>query len=184
MNSCQLEHDWFSRPLPTNVHVGEGSFLYSSFAFVHCKSQVPYGVRIGRHTGIYNGTFFDLGPHGQVEIGDYCSLVGVIFATDSKVSIGDFSFIAHEVVIADNEWAIAGFHSPPRSPAIALMGPASGRVNIGTNVWIGAQAAVVGSVTVGDGAIIGAAAVVRQDVPPYTVWAGNPARKVRDLPRG
>jgi acetyltransferase-like isoleucine patch superfamily enzyme len=184
MISRYLEHDWFSWPLPENVQIGEGSFLYSSFAFIHFKSHMPHGVCIGRHSGIYNGTFFDLGPSGQVEIGDYCSLVGVIFATGSKVSIGDFSFIAHEVVIADSDWDLAGFHSPPRSPAIALVGPASGRVNIGANVWIGAQAAVVGSVTVGDGAIIGAAAIVRQDVPPYTVWAGNPARKVRDLPRG
>lgn len=54
-----------------------------------------------------------------------------------------------------------------------------GAVNIGNDVWVGDQAMIAPGVTVGDGAVIGARALVRQDVPPYAVVAGHPARIVR-----
>lgn len=50
-----------------------------------------------------------------------------------------------------------------------------GLVNIGNNVFIGANSTVLPGVTIGDGAIIGANSVVAHDVPPATVFAGNPA---------
>ena len=50
---------------------------------------------------------------------------------------------------------------------------------IGDNVNIGVNACIIGNVHVGDGAVIGAGAVVVKDVPPYTVVAGNPARVIK-----
>src|SRR6476660_1790502 len=101
MDPKHLEHDWFSRPLPRNVQLGERGWLYSSYSFSHYSYQSKSGVRVGNDTGVYNGTFFDLGPSAEVIIGNYCSLVGVIFATNGRVTIDDFTFIAHEVVIAE-----------------------------------------------------------------------------------
>lgn len=49
---------------------------------------------------------------------------------------------------------------------------------IGDDVWIGARAIVLQGVSIGDGAVIAAGAVVRQDVPPFAVVAGVPARVV------
>ena len=49
---------------------------------------------------------------------------------------------------------------------------------LGSNVVIGAQATVLGNITVGDGASVGAASVVTKDVPAGTTWVGNPARAV------
>lgn len=46
---------------------------------------------------------------------------------------------------------------------------------IGNNVFLGANAVVLPGVTIGDGAIIGAGSVVTKDIPPFTVYAGNPA---------
>jgi virginiamycin A acetyltransferase len=46
-------------------------------------------------------------------------------------------------------------------------------------VWIGTEATILPGVEIGDGAVIGAKAVVGSDVPPYAVVAGNPARVVR-----
>ena len=58
--------------------------------------------------------------------------------------------------------------------------PASkGPTRIGNDVWIGDGATILSGVTIGDGAVVGARAVVAQDVPPYHVVAGNPAREVR-----
>ncbi len=50
---------------------------------------------------------------------------------------------------------------------------------IGNDVWIGREATILPGVTIGDGAVIGAQAVVTKDVGPYEVVAGNPARVVR-----
>ncbi|MCI8828434.1 MAG: CatB-related O-acetyltransferase [Ruminiclostridium sp.] len=54
-----------------------------------------------------------------------------------------------------------------------------GDIIIGNDVWIGYEAVILSGVTIGDGAIIAARAVVTQDVPPYTIVGGVPARPIR-----
>jgi len=54
-----------------------------------------------------------------------------------------------------------------------------GDIVIGNDVWIGYEAVILSGVTIGDGAIIGARAVVTKDVPPYTIVGGVPARPIR-----
>ena len=54
-----------------------------------------------------------------------------------------------------------------------------GDIVIGNDVWIGYEAVVMAGVTIGNGAIIGARAVVTKDVPPYTIVGGVPAREIR-----
>ena len=54
-------------------------------------------------------------------------------------------------------------------------------VRIGDNVWIGRGAIVLPGVSVGDGAVVGAMAVVTKDVPPYSLAVGNPARVIKSL---
>ncbi len=168
--AAMLEHDWFPRALPENVVIGERSWCYSSFSCLHYRSRRPCGVRIGHDSGIYNGTFFDLGPDGEVEIGNFCTLVGAIISTNSRVLIGDYSFIAHEVVLADSFAA-----RPPE----ASNGPTvHSTISLGENCWIGARAVLLAGAQVGDGAIVGAAAVVAFEIPSFAIVAGNPARIV------
>lgn len=54
-----------------------------------------------------------------------------------------------------------------------------GDIVIGNDVWIGYEAVIMQGVTIGDGAIVGARAVVTKDVPPYTIVAGVPAKPIR-----
>ena len=54
-----------------------------------------------------------------------------------------------------------------------------GDIVVGSDVWIGYEAVILAGVTIGDGAIIGARAVVTRDVPPYTIAGGVPARPIR-----
>lgn len=54
-----------------------------------------------------------------------------------------------------------------------------GDIVIGNDVWIGYEAIVMQGVTIGDGAIIGARAIVTKDVPPYTIVGGVPAKPIR-----
>lgn len=175
MSKQRLDHDWFSEPLPANVQLGERTWLYSTYAFLHYRSSATVGLRVGSDTGLYNGTFFDLGPNAEVQIGDYCSLVGAIIATNARVMIGDYALIAHEVVLAGHQLA---------TPEMSVSGDRNSRdITIGENVWIGARSTVLGGTTIGEGAIIGAATVVREDVPAFAIYAGNPGRVVGDCRR-
>ena len=54
-----------------------------------------------------------------------------------------------------------------------------GDIIVGNDVWIGYEAVVLAGVAIGDGAIIGARAVVTKDVPPYTIVGGVPAKAIR-----
>ena len=54
-----------------------------------------------------------------------------------------------------------------------------GDIIIGNDVWIGFEAVILAGVTIGDGAIIGARAVVTKDVPPYTIVGGVPAKPIK-----
>lgn len=177
MSDTLFAHDWFDKPLPPNCELGERAWLYSSFAFVHCQRQAS--VTIGEDTGLYNGTFFDLGPNAHIRIGRFCTVVGAIFSTRRSVVIGDYVFISHEVVLADHEMAM-----PPIDDERETGFSRSGcDVIIEDDVWIGAGAIIIGGVRIGAGAIIGAAAVVDRDVPPYAIFAGNPGRIVGSIPR-
>jgi acetyltransferase-like isoleucine patch superfamily enzyme len=176
MNNMQLPHDWFDRSLPAACQLGDRTWIYSSFAFVH--SQPGAIVAVGADTGLYNGTFFDLGPNAQVTIGRYCTVVGAIFSTHSKIVVGDYVFISHEVVVADQEVAV-----PPHGrEGAALLTASNSDIVIEDDVWIGAQAIILGGVRIGAGTIIGAAAVVDQDVPAGAIFAGNPGRVVGSVP--
>lgn len=53
-----------------------------------------------------------------------------------------------------------------------------GMIVIGNDVWIGNDVTIISDVRIGNGAVIGAGSVITKDVPPYTIWAGNPARQV------
>lgn len=55
-----------------------------------------------------------------------------------------------------------------------------GYVTIEDDVFIGMNAIICNSVTIGRGAVVGAGAVVTKDIPPYQIWAGNPARHIKD----
>lgn len=54
-----------------------------------------------------------------------------------------------------------------------------GDIIIGNDVWIGYEAVLMAGVTIGDGAVIGARAVVTKDIPPYTIAGGIPARPIK-----
>jgi acetyltransferase-like isoleucine patch superfamily enzyme len=136
-------------------------------------------VCIGHDTGIYNGTFFDIGPAGEVRIGDYCTVVGAIISTNQRVSVGDYAMFAHEVVLADASSMVpeSADHEPPGA------GPLEDSIVVGDKAWIGTRAVLLRGARIGEGAIVGAGTVVNGNVPPHTIVAGNPARIIRAATR-
>ena len=73
------------------------------------------------------------------------------------------------------EAAILNLGHDPQSPDFSDRG---GDVIIGNRVWIGYRALILPGVKIGDGAVVGAGAVVTKDVAPFAIVAGNPARPV------
>jgi len=70
-------------------------------------------------------------------------------------------------------------HEYAAAKLIRDQGVSLGRVKIGEDCWVGANVTIIGSVEIGDGAVVGAGSVVTKDVGRYQVWAGNPARFIK-----
>lgn len=70
-----------------------------------------------------------------------------------------------------------GYDKNNNTPPKAFI--SKGNINIGNDVWIGAEALIMPGVSIGDGAVIGTRAVVTKDVEPYTIVGGNPAKLIK-----
>ncbi|MCA9235136.1 MAG: acyltransferase [Planctomycetales bacterium] len=86
----------------------------------------------------------------------------------------------HAIRIGDNvsigpEAAVLTLGHDPQSKDFADRG---GEVVIGDRAWVGFRAIVMPGVTVGEGAVVAAGAVVTKDVPPFTIVAGVPAKRI------
>lgn len=171
-----LPDDWFPRPLPANAEIGEGCYIHSAYSFLHYRSERPCGMRIGRATGVYFETFFEIGPDGYVEVGDFCTLAGPVICTNSRVIIGSHVLVSREVIMADDAAAVpppeAGGRCSVRDPVT------KDEIVVGDNAWIGTRAILLGGARLGEGVIVGAGSVVGFEVPAFAIVAGNPARVV------
>lgn len=121
-----------------------------------------------------------------VEVGLYTH--GACFepwAVDPETKIGRYSSIAHGVRIINHNHPLSfkGTSGLFFNPALGLCDRwlvAHNPLEVGSDVWIGANAVIMPEVShIGDGAVIGAGAVVNRDVPPYAVVLGNPGRVVK-----
>ncbi len=108
------------------------------------------------------------------EVGAWTYLGGGVLLTATRV--GRYGSIAAGAKIGGMEHAWWWGSTSPRLCAAQL---AERATLIGDDVWIGANAVVRQGVCIGRGAVVGAGAVVLQDVPPYTIVAGVPARPIR-----
>ncbi len=184
-----LPWDWYSGTFPENVQVDESAYVETTFSFFLFRSRVPVGLMIGRGASTYLGTMFDAGPRARISIGEYALVHGARIICDAEVEIGAYSLISWNVVLMDTyrvPFSLAQRRreleqvSNRRPRALEADVPAR-PVRVGRNVWIGFDACVLPGVTIGEGAVVGARSVVVDDVPPYTVVAGNPARVLRRL---
>jgi acetyltransferase-like isoleucine patch superfamily enzyme len=115
------------------------------------------------------------GGSAELEIGSRSRIgqFNQIYATRS-VRIGEAVLTGDRVYIADNSHRYEDISQPVRDQGVQQLSP----VVIGDGTWIGANAAVIGA-SIGRNCVVGANAVVKNDVPDYCVVAGAPARIIR-----
>ena len=186
-----LAWDWYPGTVPENVLVDNDAYVETSFSFLLYRSEQQPGVRYGAGASTYLGTMFDVGPGGRVELGDYALVHGARIICDDAVVIGDHALISWTVVLMDTyrlprdpQQRRVHLRRVVDDPARFLPSAVSPRrIVIEPNVWIGFDAIVLPGVRIGEGAIVGARSVVRENVPAYTVVAGNPAKVIRAIDR-
>lgn len=143
-----------------NVRFGEGVTVV--------QPANVYGCAIG--DGTFVGPFTEI--QKDVAIGKRCRVQSHTFICE-LVTIGDDCFVGHGVMFVNDRFAVGG--------------PARGRkelwqsTTIGDRVSIGSNATIM-PVRIASGTVIGAGAVVTKDIEVAGVYAGNPARRIKELP--
>lgn len=172
--------------------LGKKCFLEKNIRFFN-----PARLFLGDRVFLGEGSFFDVGgaagpvtvgedSHlarsvtvrtqlGKVEIGKQVNIgAGSFLYGYGDISIGDYCLVANGVEIVGGDHTVDDLSRPMR-----FQGRSPRPVSIGEDVWIGTRAVILGGVSVGKGAVIGAGAVVTSDIPPLAVAAGVPARVLR-----
>jgi acetyltransferase-like isoleucine patch superfamily enzyme len=136
-------------------------------------------LAVGAACELHQGA--ELNPFGgsirvadRVWLGPYVVIYG-----HGGVEIGEWSLISMHATILSSNHAIPAMDRCIRWEKDVLL-----PTKIGRDVWIGANAVILGGVTIGDGAVVAAGAVVTKDVESGAVVAGNPARFLRKREAG
>jgi len=157
---------FFARHLPgSDVPYSMGSKKIRRF---FCKRMF---ANMGENVNIEHGVFFASGR--DISIGNN-SGIGINCRVAGPLEIGDDVMIAPNVSIFTQNHETENIHRPMR-----LQTAPKKKVTIGNDVWIGANAILLPGVTVGNGAIVAAGAVVTKDVPDFAVVGGNPAKVIK-----
>lgn len=134
------------------LQIGKGSYV--------AKAQIETSLNFHVEDGCYN-----------LQIGKYCSLAeDILFMLDL---MHDYKYVS--------TGTIEEFRDIPPKPFSTgnYRVRRKGQILIQNDVWIGHGATIMGGVTIHNGGVVGAGAVVTKDVPPYSIVAGNPARVVK-----
>ncbi len=121
-----------------------------------------------------NATILLTKPSPRLSIGDNVTIgMNTIISVKDTMIIGDYTLIGPFVMIVDSN------HSIRRSNLIKYQKASIKSISIGQDCWIGSGARILAGVTIGNGAVVGANAVVTKDIPPFAVVGGCPARIIK-----
>ena len=158
----------------------ENSYLYINEVNIQRKKVMPCTLWIGedgvlesRGFTMYEGAAIVVANGGRLQLGRNSYMNASLIQCASTIAIGDGCAIAGDVLIQDTD-----FHS-----VLDENGNEKERakpITIGNHVWICAKATVLKGVTIGDGAIVAAGAIVTKDVPAHALVGGNPARVIKE----
>ena len=110
----------------------------------------------------------------DITIGPNC-VIGPYTTLDGRGGLT----IGRNVNLAGQVLTIGGYHVVDSKTAEGILG----KIVIEDNAWVAMRATILPGVTIGEGAYVGAAALVNRDIAPYTLVGGVPAKKIRDRSR-
>ena len=157
---------------PHKIHIGSNVVIDDN-CLLDAKGSSNRGIRIGDGVFVGRNTILSC-KDGDIELGE-----GANLGFNCEVFSASRVLIGRSVLMAAYTYVIGGDHdfSDPTAPVLAQARTSVGVV-IGDGVWMGAGAKILDGVQVGNDAIIGAAAVVRENVPGRAIAVGMPARVV------
>lgn len=130
-------------------------------------------LEIGTGVTFLAGCWLSLPGDARISVGRNVWVNGnVMLHAYDLIEIGDFTAISRGSIVTDATHRV----DVPDRPFIPQSMIVKGPTRIGSNVWIGHNVAILGGVTIGDRAIVGANSVVTRDVEPGTAVGGIPAR--------
>ncbi len=160
---------------PKKIEIGH-NVVFDDNTVIDAKGENNTGLKIGDNVLIGRNTTISC-KGGDIEIGDYSNIgPGNIIISESTIKIGKYVFTAgHMYMIAGGTHAFDRTDIPIwKQPSIS-----KGGIIVEDDVWIGASTTILDGVKIGTGAIIGAAALVRKPIHPYTINVGVPAEMVK-----
>lgn len=172
----QVSREQVERLKALDIHVSAGRMTLNKDVQISAPVSLMGSINLPNPTsiGAFSYSWSNLNPR-IASIGRYCSIAEQVILTAvehplDRLSTSNFTydkFIWQDFQNRRNETFVPTpfWNSEPRLK----------RAEIGNDVWIGARAFIRSGVTLGDGCVVGAGAVVVKDVPPYMVVAGNPA---------
>jgi acetyltransferase-like isoleucine patch superfamily enzyme len=153
-----------------NIRVGERCKIHESVSLDAARGP---GIDLGARVTLNRFAFLQ-GDKGGIRLGDRVEVNNqTIINGTGGVDIGADTLIGPGVKIISYQ------HQYAAGRPIREQETISRPIRIGCDVWIGANAVILAGVSVGDGAVIAAAAVVTRDVPAGAVVAGIPARAIK-----
>ncbi|MGQ9524315.1 MAG: DapH/DapD/GlmU-related protein [Armatimonadota bacterium] len=158
---------------PHKIHIAD-NVLIDDNCLLDAKGWDNSGITIG--TGVFIGRNTILScKNGDITVGD-----NTMLSFNCEVFSGSTVSIGRNCEIAAYTYLIGGDHAYSRSDVpVAEQGLVSRGISVGDNVWLGAGVKVLDGVSIGRDAIVGAGAVVTQDLPDFSVAVGVPARVVK-----
>jgi acetyltransferase-like isoleucine patch superfamily enzyme len=180
--------DWYDGTVPHNVRLHPQAYVETTESFQLFRSRAEVGLEVDLGAGVYTGSMFDVGPRGRVRLGRYSMVNCARLICDDSIEIGDHVLVSWNAVIMDSYRrpdSVDGRRAEMARMCVEVLPPGevfdARPIVLRDNVWIGFDAIILPGVTIGEGSIVGARSVVTEDVPPYTIAAGNPARIIRAI---
>ncbi len=167
-----LEHE-------NDIQISSDSFIHPTAKLVN--TRIKGNVKIGEGCKIFD---VKISGRSLVEIGRYTSISGPntdIYCAVNNVKIGAFCSIARNVNFQEYN------HKTERLASYFIYQnifgeklekdiSSKGSIEIGNDVWIGAQCVILSGAKIGNGAVIAANSVVIGEIPPFAIAAGTPAK--------
>jgi|GEM_PF-547813 len=168
-------------PYDSTYHLDGRIRIIKHFPFMGRGGTLTIGRHFTAHNsiesnpvGLFLPCIFNISkPDCRIIIGDNVGISGSTIFAVTSITIGNNVLIGPQCIISDTDGhPIDADERNNNTPGATASAP----IVICDNAFIGTRCLIMKGVTIGEGAVISAGAVVIKDIPPYTIYGGNPAR--------